>query len=106
MPHDISIVIQSLLLVPLNKELVGGTSTPVLIVAWTLQFEMMFYPAFTLGIINKLAGGFLIALYFLGLSLNLNQLGFLFSFLFSKYILLFLIGMLVAHLVLNESIQN
>jgi peptidoglycan/LPS O-acetylase OafA/YrhL len=105
-PHDISLIIQSLLLIPLNKELVGGTGAPVLIVAWTLQFEMMFYLAFALGIINKLAGGLLIAGYFLGLGLNLNQLGFPFSLLFSEYILLFLMGMLVAHLCSYQSIEK
>ena len=103
-PHDISLIIQSLLLVPLNKELVGGTGAPVLIVAWTLQFEMMFYFAFALGIINKLAGGLLIAGYFLGLVLGLDKIGFPFSLLFSEYILLFLMGMLVAQLASYQSI--
>jgi len=97
-PHDISLILQSLLLIPLDKELVGGTGAPVLVVAWTLQFEMMFYLAFALGILNRLAGAILIATYLIGLGFGLSSFGFPFSFLFSDYILLFIMGMLVSHL--------
>ena len=42
-PHDFGRVIQSLLLLPQNKEVVGGTGSPVLVVAWSLQYEIIFY---------------------------------------------------------------
>ena len=98
-PNELSTLIKSMLLIPQNKNLVGGSGAPVLIVAWTLQFEMMFYLAFSIGIINKRAGVILIGGYILGYVLGFGDLGFPFAFIFSKYVLLFLMGMLVAWLV-------
>lgn len=102
-PHDIGLILQSIMLIPLDKELVGGTGAPVLIVAWTLQFEMMFYFAFALGILNRLAGVILISLYFIGLVFGFKVFGFPFSFIFSDYVLLFIMGMLVSHLTTYSS---
>ncbi len=106
LPHDLGILIKSLLLIPQNKELVGGTGAPILAVAWTLQFEMMFYLAFSLSIINKQFGFFLICGYILGALFGLGDLGFPFAFIFSEYVLLFLMGMLVAQLVSYRSITK
>ncbi|MAY36266.1 MAG: hypothetical protein CMN84_09230 [Spongiibacteraceae bacterium] len=105
-PHDIGLIIQSLLLIPLNRDVVGGTGAPVIIVAWTLQFEMMFYIAFALGILKKTAGSLLIALYLLGLGFNIGSIGFPLSFIFSEYIILFIMGMLVAQLVSHKPIMK
>jgi exopolysaccharide production protein ExoZ len=105
-PHELSLVIKSLLLLPQNSDLVGGTTAPVLAVAWTLQFEMMFYLAFFLGIINKQAGIILLFAYVFGFLFSFDELGFPFSFIFSEYVLLFLMGMLVAWLVSRKSISQ
>ncbi len=105
-PHELGLLIQSLLLIPQSREVIGGTGAPVLVVAWTLQFEMMFYLAFALGIINKWAGSLLIAGYILGIGFGAGELGFPFTFIFSEYVLLFLMGMLVARLVSYRSITQ
>ena len=96
-PSDISLILQSLLLIPLDKELAGGTGAPVIVVAWTLQFEMMFYLGFAIGILSRFAGSILIASYFIGLTFGLGGSCFPFSFLFSDYVLLFIMGMLVSY---------
>jgi exopolysaccharide production protein ExoZ len=106
LPHDLGLIIKSLLLIPQNKDLVGGTGAPVLIVAWTLQFEMMFYLAFSLGIINKRAGILLIGGYILGVLFFRGEQSFPFSFIFSEYVLLFLLGMMVAWLISHKSITK
>ena len=41
-PHDLPTLLKSLLLIPQDKSVVGGTGSPVLIVAWSLQYEMFF----------------------------------------------------------------
>jgi exopolysaccharide production protein ExoZ len=106
LPYELSLIIKSLLLIPQNKELIGGTGAPVLIVAWSLQFEMMFYLAFALGIINKRAGIFLIGVYILGVLFFRGELSYPFSFIFSEHVLLFLMGVFVAWLVSHESIAQ
>lgn len=105
-PQELGLIIEALLLIPQNSELVDGTGAPVLIVAWTLQFEMMFYLAFSIGIINKRAGILLLSGYIVGFVFNLSELGFPFSFIFSEYVLLFLMGMLVAWFISRESITQ
>ncbi len=97
-PHDVLLVVKSMLLLPQDKSLVGGTGAPVLIVAWTLQFEMLFYLVFSLAIVNKRLGVAAILLFIL---LSLYRLvgqeyEFPLNFIASEYVWLFLMGMLVA----------
>ena len=97
-PHDAPLIIQSLLLVPLDNEIVGGTGAPVIIVAWTLQYEMSFYFFFALMIINRwaaLAGGLSILIAYIGCSMA-SSCSFPLSFIHSDYILLFAMGMIVS----------
>jgi peptidoglycan/LPS O-acetylase OafA/YrhL len=102
-PHDINILVQSLLLLPQDKNIVGGTGAPVLVVAWTLQFEILFYLLFSLGIINKRLGIVTILLFILlFLSSKIVSYDFPLSFFSSNYIWLFLMGMLCAKLTISK----
>jgi peptidoglycan/LPS O-acetylase OafA/YrhL len=51
LPDDAASLIKALLLVPENSAIVGGTG--VLVVAWTLQYEMIFYACLALVIVNQ-----------------------------------------------------
>ncbi|MDX1281574.1 acyltransferase [Shewanella colwelliana] len=87
---------KSLFLLPQDKNIIGGTGAPILIVAWTLQYEMMFYFLFLL-----LLYPFFISLFFflvLSLYFFFSNDSFLVSFVLSDYTLLFLLGIMVFHL--------
>lgn len=97
-PYDIPILLKSLLLVPQDKDVVGGTGAPVLIVAWTLQYEMFFYFCFALLIYNKwlsLVAGITLCCFYLYAKFT-NCLLFPLSFLFDDFIFLFLMGMVIS----------
>ncbi|MGJ7509027.1 acyltransferase family protein [Variovorax sp. GT1P44] len=52
MPTDLAVLVKSLLLVPQDPAVVGGTGAPVIVVAWSLQYEMVFYAAIALAIVH------------------------------------------------------
>lgn len=67
MPTDLWVIAKTILLLPQDKAVVGGTGAPILIVAWSLQYEVLFYLAFALCIVDLRLGlamvvGFLIAM--------------------------------------------
>ena len=43
MPTELDVLIKALLLLPQDPAVVGGTGAPVLTVAWSLQYELVFY---------------------------------------------------------------
>lgn len=102
-PHDLSTLLQSLLLVPQDKAVVGGTGSPVLVVAWTLQYEMFFYLFFGLMVLSRrlalLAGLAVVGVYVARVALGTDQLPFPASFIAQDYTLLFGMGMFVSWLV-------
>ena len=100
LPSDLHIIIKSLLLIPQDKQIVGGTGAPVLIVAWSLQYEIVFYILFALLIINKNIVYILIPMYLVALFSNYDL--FIINFLINEYFLLFLMGMAVAYLSKRE----
>jgi exopolysaccharide production protein ExoZ len=53
MPANTSVLLKSLLLVPQDSNIVGGTGAPVLVVAWSLQYELCFYAAFATALIKR-----------------------------------------------------
>lgn len=53
MPTDPIVLLKSLLLLPQDSKVVGGTGAPVLIVAWSLQYEILFYATFAIALINR-----------------------------------------------------
>ena len=92
-PYDSLILLKSLLLIPQDINKVGGTGAPVIIVAWTLQYEMFFYLFFATllfsGWLAILAG---IAILFIYLNYTIHS-SFPFNFLTQAYPLLFIMGM-------------
>lgn len=57
-PKDISTVVAALALVPQDPAIVGGTGNPVVVVAWSLQYELLFYAFFALLIASRILGCF------------------------------------------------
>ncbi|MEC7760327.1 MAG: acyltransferase [Pseudomonadota bacterium] len=56
MPTDPATILRTILLLPQNPEIVGGTGAPVIIVAWWLQYEMVFYLVMGVFILNRWLG--------------------------------------------------
>jgi exopolysaccharide production protein ExoZ len=98
LPHDVEVIIKSILLIPQDKTIVGGTGAPVIIVAWSLQYEMMFYCTVGLAIVNRwlfLISGMAFILNFIHQNLITNSL-FPQSFFANKLFFLFGMGILVS----------
>ena len=53
LPNDAASLVNALLLIPQDPAVVGGTGAPVLVVAWTLQYELIFYVSLALVIVNQ-----------------------------------------------------
>lgn len=106
LPHDFSLIVKALLLMPLDKAVVGGTGAPVIIVAWTLQYEILFYSFFTFLVISRLLGATLLVLAFciyLYSMMSGSALQFPLSFIISDYSMLFVLGMAVARLCIGRT---
>lgn len=55
-PSNPGTLLRTVLLLPQDPSKVGGTGAPILIVAWSLQYELLFYAAFALFILNRSVG--------------------------------------------------
>jgi len=88
---DFQSIISSYFLVP-------SPGDPILIVAWTLEHEMLFYAVFLSLILSRIIGKLIFALWIAGSVLVplLDIQLFPLNFLFSDYNLLFLFGMIAA----------
>lgn len=103
-PHDLLLILKSLSLIPLDKNIVGGTGAPVLIVAWSLQYELLFYALFGLLFLSKKTAlisvvVLLSLIVFLGSEFQTN-------FIFSSYVLLFVMGGAIAFIPRNDSLNK
>ena len=100
LPTDPFVLLKSLLLLPQDAAVVGGTGAPVLAVAWSLQYEMVFYATFALGLISRRLFVAILAVAFVHIALApiFGPYGFPGRFFASPYILLFLFGMLASRL--------
>jgi exopolysaccharide production protein ExoZ len=97
-PHDYPTLLKSLALVPQNQSVVGGNGAPVLIVAWTLQYEICFYALIAIFIVSRPLG-ILVSLPLL-INLGTCKIGacsFPRSFFSNNLILLFGLGSLIAY---------
>lgn len=97
-PHDFLSITKALLLIPQLGPDLAATTAPVLIVAWTLQYEMLFYLLFGIFILNKqlsilTLGSFIL---FFGYFTIFPSHNFLITFLSSPFILLFAMGVCIA----------
>lgn len=106
-PTDPLILLKTLLLIPQDPAVIGGTGAPVVGVAWTLQYEMLFYVTFALAIWNRLLGILAIAV-FVAIYLvqqSFGNLPFPLAFIAQDYVWLFIMGMVVAKLCLNRDMK-
>lgn len=96
---DFTTIFRSLILWPQDPAVVGGTGAPVLVVAWTLQYEIVFYAVVAVFIFSKLAGFFLLSL--LAVNYGVCQAGecaFPQSFFARNWMLLFGYGAVIAYI--------
>ena len=99
LPADVQTFLLGLALVPLDPGTVGGTGSPILFVAWSLQYEMLFYAVVALLIVRRTAGVLAaLALVIAHLGCQLVQgCGFPQSFVASNMIFLFGMGVAAAY---------
>ena len=91
-------LIKSLALIPQDAALIGGTGAPVLIVAWTLQYEICFYALVGLLILSRLLGSAALLLVAANLAAcHMGSCTFPRSFFANNLFVLFGVGMLVAY---------
>jgi len=97
-PHDFPTIIRSLALVPQDPAVVGGTGAPVIISAWSMQYEVLFYVLVAIFILSRLLGIVvscaLLANYAVCLS---GEFSFAQSFVSSNLLFLFIYGALIAY---------
>ncbi|MBH2018605.1 MAG: acyltransferase [Burkholderiales bacterium] len=104
-PSDIGLILKALTLMPLDKAVVGGTGAPVLIVAWSLQYELYFYVLFGLAILNRWVAIALLVLLPTGMLLGFGVGNFPVNFFWSDWLVLFFFGMGVAVLVRRNQMK-
>jgi peptidoglycan/LPS O-acetylase OafA/YrhL len=97
-PHDLPTLLKSAALIPQDPAVVGGTGAPILIVAWSLQYEICFYCLAATFIVNR-AFGILVSIGWLGnaLACQWGSCAFPRSFFANPVILLFAVGALIAY---------
>ena len=110
LPDDVLVLLKSLLLLPQDKSMVGGTGAPILIVAWTLQYEMLFYLFFAVMILNRVAS-IVLGLVWFSVFISFSgspSLDFPLSFIAKDYVFLFILGMVVAKACMSKivSVKN
>jgi peptidoglycan/LPS O-acetylase OafA/YrhL len=99
--YSVPELLKAFLLIPQNVETVGGSGAPIVVVAWTLQYEMIFYLFFAALFFGRTFAKAVLALlcllwtalFFLG------EAPFPLSFFTEDYFWLFLMGMVVNKLV-------
>jgi peptidoglycan/LPS O-acetylase OafA/YrhL len=95
-PNDVSTVLVALALVPQDAAVVGGTGAPLVVVAWSLQYEVLFYIFFALLIASRTIGCLAAAAAIIWFLLAGIGVDVPLSFLRSSLLGLFVAGMLVA----------
>jgi peptidoglycan/LPS O-acetylase OafA/YrhL len=97
LPHDWPTLIKSLALVPQDKHTVGGTGAPVVVVAWSLQYEVCFYALFAAFILRPSLGFLISAVLLINYGVcRVDVCRFPQSFFADNWILLFGFGALIA----------
>lgn len=96
-PHAWATILKSLTLVPQNSAVVGAGGAPVIVVAWTLQYEVCFYVLMALCIVSRLVGIMAVALLLINVGLcHFGECSFPRSFFADNLMLLFGLGALIA----------
>jgi exopolysaccharide production protein ExoZ len=101
MPTELNVLVKALLLLPQDPAVVGGTGAPVITVAWSLQYELVFYASVALAIIHPLLFVLAVLLFVLNFVWQALSPAAVFpgSFFANSLMLLFGIGMATAWLV-------
>jgi peptidoglycan/LPS O-acetylase OafA/YrhL len=96
-PHDPLIVLKSLALLPQDPAVAGATGAPVLIVAWSLHYEVLFYAVVAAFIWNRSAGFWICALLLFNVgSCHFQLCSFPRAFFSDNLLFAFALGVLVA----------
>jgi peptidoglycan/LPS O-acetylase OafA/YrhL len=96
-PHDPLVIAKSLALLPQDPSIAGATGAPVLIVAWSLQYEVLFYAVIAAFIAHRAYGILVSGLLLLNLAAcQYAVCSFPRSFYASDLLVLFGLGALVA----------
>jgi peptidoglycan/LPS O-acetylase OafA/YrhL len=106
LPTDVGVLIKSLFLIPQDSKSVGGSGAPVIVVAWSLQYEMFFYVVFATAFIRRWLF-YTVGLILLAACLLQPLLGtysFPLSFVSNHLITLFGLGVLTS-IVVNSQLQ-
>ena len=100
LPSEPLVFLRAFLLIPQDPDVVGGLGSPILFVAWSLQYEMMFYAVVAAFIFNRgLGWGVVAALLVLNLGCAIRTgCTFPASFVASDMVFLFALGVGVAYL--------
>lgn len=100
-PTDLAVLAQALALLPQDPAVAGPMGAPVLIVAWSLHYELVFYAAFALAIVHPLllvGAALLFVVNFIWQAIS-HSGQFPSSFFANSLMLLFGVGMATAWLV-------
>ena len=91
---EVAKILKTILLVAQDRAVVGGTGAPVVVVAWSLQYEMLFYLLIGLFILDVRAGTFATVIFFAAFFVQMlaGYDGAFPSFLKVRYFLLFAFG--------------
>ncbi|WP_353000920.1 acyltransferase [Mesorhizobium sp. M1295] len=103
-PRNASTILKTILLLPQDPAVVGGTGAPIIIVAWSLQYEMLFYALFAILIIGGWVGISLVGIAMVGCWLFEPYLAI--GFLNGYFITLFGLGVIVALLVRGRCFES
>ena len=101
LPTDAAVLVKSLLLMPQDPNVVGGTGAPVIVVAWSLQYEIAFYAAYAAGLIDRRLLAALVGAALLGVAgaALAGPPAFPWSFFARHSVLLFLMGVMAAEVI-------
>jgi peptidoglycan/LPS O-acetylase OafA/YrhL len=104
MHTNLIVLLKSLLLLPQDSKVVGGTGAPVLIVAWSLQYEIIFYATFATALINRWLFYTIAFVFLLNILLEpiLGPYNFPRSMISSHLVLLFGMGMISSKILLSN----
>lgn len=109
LPATELIWIKSLLLLPQDPAVVGGTGAPLVIVAWSLQYELIFYAVFALFIVSPRLGAIVVLaciVWWLATWTGITDVRFVIHFMQAPLFVLFTMGVLCAHIFVTREIRR
>lgn len=106
-PLDPVILLKSLTLIPQDPLVIGGTGAPLIIVAWSLQYELLFYCVMAVFVMSIRIGYITIFLLAVLGAINWKTTTFPIAFIANEWLYLFAMGALVGGAVrTNKTVAN